>query len=81
MNALLIWWCSVTPKAKWLIVWSTIYAIASLGTLIVTGNIDYLMYMQVVWVFISAMPLWYRPLANWLQMRPKITDWFKRKLK
>lgn len=45
------------------------------------GNLDYLMLIQMVWVFISSMPLWNRKLAVWLQMRPKITDWFKTKLK
>jgi hypothetical protein len=79
VNALIVWWCSVKPKAKWLILWSFIYFnIAVLLMFLDLFNWNWL--VQMVWVFISSIPLWNKRLATWLNMNPKLSDWFKRKL-
>lgn len=81
MDALIAWWCTVTPKAKWLIVWSCVYTVASIILFLTTGSLDLLILIQIPWILISALPLVNRRLAVWLQMRPKVLDWFKIKLK
>ena len=68
LTRFLIWWCSVQPKAKWLIVTSTIYATIALGSLAL-GKFDWLLLIQLVWVVIASMPLWFKPLAVWLDMK------------
>lgn len=79
MNALIIWWCSVKPKAKWLIMWSILYLHVAV-LLLFLDLFDWNWLVQMVWVFISSIPLWNKRLATWLNMNPKLTDWFKRKL-
>lgn len=80
MDAIIIWWMSVRPRAKWLIVTATIYWLATFIVYLFTRKADHLMTMQMVWVFVAAIPLWHPRLAKWLDMRPLLLDWFKRKL-
>lgn len=78
MDAFIIWWCSVKPKAKWLIVWSFLYFNVAM-LLLMLGLFDWNPLVQIVWVFISSIPLWNKRLATWLDMNPRLSDWFKRK--
>lgn len=81
MNAFLAWWCTVKPKAKWLIVWAAIYFITCLILLAAGLFKDWNWLNQMLWLFISSIPLWNNRLALWLDMKPRLSDWFKRKLK
>lgn len=81
MTELLHWWCRVAPKAKWLIFWAALYSIAWIALLIVGKTDEYLTPVQMVWVFISSIPLWNKRLADWLGMRPKLSQWIANKLK
>lgn len=72
---------SIPRKAWWLIVLATIYVIpatywfvcdALAGTLGKGGMLfQYLMFWQMVWLLISALPLFYRPLGDWVFKRKK----------
>jgi uncharacterized membrane protein len=68
LTRFLIWWCSVLPKAKWLIVTTTIYAVIALASLAM-GMFDVLTLIQIVWIAITSLPLWFKPLADWLDMK------------
>jgi hypothetical protein len=70
---------SITRKAWWLIVFSTIYLLAALywfvcdiqsGKFGKGGMIDtHLMQWQIVWLVVSALPLVIRPLGDWVFQR------------
>lgn len=81
MDAIIIWWMTVRPRAKWLIVTATIYWLATFVVYLITGKADYLLHMQIVWVIVAATPLWHKRLADWLDMRPLLRDWILTKLK
>ena len=79
MDRLLIWWCRTKPKAKWLIVWAFLYFNVCMLLLFLGLFNDWNWLNQIVWLFISSIPLWNKRLATWLKMTPRIADWFHRK--
>lgn len=79
MKRLLNYLKSTPRKAWWLIILATLYAVpasywfvcdALAGTLGKSGMIfSYLMLWQMVWILIMALPLFYRPLGDWVFRR------------
>lgn len=72
---------SIPRKAWWLIVLATIYIIPAtywficdvLADTLGKGGMlfQYLMFWQMLWLIISALPLVYRPLGDWVFKRKK----------
>lgn len=76
-------WKGLRRRAKWLIIWSTLYAIPS-AVMLTLDFLDwpelgrmgprwdsYGFQFQIVWLVIMGSPLIIRPLGNWVFMREK----------
>lgn len=74
-------WAKIRRKAKWLIFWSTVYAVPAL-TMVTLDMLDwpelghmgprwdaYGFQMQIVWLVVMSAPLWIKPLGNWVFKR------------
>jgi hypothetical protein len=78
VKRLLIYLKSIPRKAWWLIVLAAIYGAVGTywlicdwraGTLGKDGMLSYLMFWQMLWVLISALPLYNRRVGDWVFRR------------
>lgn len=75
---------SISRKAWWLISWCIIYSLVVLGYTLWKDNTiqdvrDIEMLIQVPWVFFTSMPLWVKPLGDWVFRRGKYAERAKEK--
>lgn len=57
---------------KWLMSWVIIYIISGIVSIFVfklVGEDSIVLYIQGVWIFLTSLPIWVKPIARWCNMR------------